>query len=113
MRVKTFQNGRLVSDIETNVTRLVKGATEAIPIIADYIVHGGVPEETFASRMEICRACDSRLVDGDKEYCGACDCPKWSGSELGTKLRMPRLSCPLKKFAAVIGEGKEMEGDEV
>lgn len=86
---------------------------KAVPIITDYILHGGVSEETFASRMEICRACDSRLVDGDKQYCGACGCPKWSGSELSTKLRMPKLSCPLKKFAAVTGEKKKMEEDEV
>lgn len=89
---------------------------KAVPIITDYLIHGGVPEEIFAARLDLCRACDSRLVDGDdgdKEYCGACGCPKWSGSELSTKLRMPKLSCPLKKFAAVTGEEKGMEGDEV
>lgn len=87
-------------------------AIKAAPIITDYIIHGGVPEEIFAARLDLCRACDSRLVDGDKEYCGACGCPKWSGSELSTKLRMPRLSCPLKKFAAVEKKEETEEREE-
>lgn len=75
--------------------------TEAGPIIADYLVHGSVSAEIFTARLAICRECPERIVDGEKEYCGACKCPKWVGSELKNKLQMGRLSCPLKKFEKV------------
>lgn len=52
-------------------------------------------DDQFESRLSICRVCEFRRVDGEKEYCGACGCPQWRLSELSTKLRFSNLSCPL------------------
>lgn len=61
------------------------------------------PEEK-AKRWASCEVCECRIQRDGHSYCGVCNCPHYTLSQLDgepgkyTKLDFPGLKCPLKKF---------------
>jgi hypothetical protein len=53
-------------------------------------------DETYEKRLAICSSneCGHLKTKGEKLFCGACGCPKWTLAELTTKLRFSQLECP-------------------
>jgi hypothetical protein len=56
-----------------------------------------VDEETYKKRLESCNGCDRRIDKPEGSYCGACGCGMWAGAKLDNKLKVPYLTCPLRK----------------
>lgn len=60
--------------------------------------YGDAPLVVYVGRRDTCREC--RYLDATPTgiYCGLCDCPRWTLSDLRTKWRMRDLKCPLDKW---------------
>ena len=74
-----------------------------LTLASRYIQKPVTPEEK-AKRLACCEACECRVERDGHSYCGVCNCPHYTLSQLDgepgkyTKLDFPGLKCPLKKF---------------
>jgi hypothetical protein len=69
------------------------------------LVEGPVSDGIYSLRQLTCLACPKRIVGpgGSIGFCDACGCGVRQRAELGTKLTMPKVSCPLGKWEESVG----------
>lgn len=71
------------------------------------ITQGTVSDVTFTQRMSECLVCTGLVRHEGGLYCGLCGCARTETTELGFKLLMPTISCPMKKFKESEGIGTQ------
>lgn len=77
---------------------LIAKAASWIKAEASRVLEGDLPEDQYQARLKACRACPKLKAGDPVGWCGACGCGTRRRAELSIKAKMPKATCPLKKW---------------